>query len=319
MESTANTTKSVPVLVPALSSIVAPITVNEFLKDYWKKKVFHCPGSPGRADGVLAALGSTNAESLIEQSQRYVTIAPNPLRASNPQPSLAEALHAYANGSTLYLRLKDDAPISKWTSALADELGEPPIGVTSVFAVRNRNGTRLHVDWNENFTIQVCGTKRWLVAPNDFIVNPVTNWEVGGVAPLYSHSSQVPTAVPDDATAYVLTPGSVLYVPRGFVHEVMSVDDADSLSLNISFPASPWATILCTLLSNRLLESPEFRNSLNGVFGRGWGREEFFKRLPGMMREFCRNAQALDDDVRDIVEDRQKLEEYLIRRRYPII
>jgi len=309
----------VPLLAADLASIVAPLSADVFLKNYWRKHVFHCPGFPNRASRVLDSLGATDHASLLEQSQHHITVAPYPGGASRSRPSLAETLRDYANGYTLYLRLKDDAPISWWTAALGEELGEPPIGVTSIFAVRNRNGTRLHVDWNENFTIQLRGTKRWLVAPNDFIVNPVTNWAIGDDAPPYSHSPRLPTAVPEDATAYELTPGSVLYVPRGFVHEVKSVDDADSLSLNMSFPASPWATVLCTLLSTRLLESPEFRDSLNGVFGRGWGREEFFRRLPDMMIEFFRNARALDADVRGIVDDRRKLEEYLYRRRYPVL
>ena len=308
-----------PELEPTLTSVVAPIAPRDFLTHFWKKKVFHASGSEGRVGRVLATLGSTDIEDLIDQSQQCATIEPIPSRDFNPKPTVAEALEAYVRGSTVYLRLNDDTPMTQWTYALADELGEPPIGVTSIFAVRNRNGTRLHVDWNENFTIQIYGTKRWLVAPNDFITNPVTNWEIGSPAPLYAHSSRVPTAVSPDSKAYILPPGSVLYVPRGFAHEASSVDDADSLSLNISFPASAWAVILCTLLSTKLLESPAWRESLTGAFGQRRDREAFDKQLPDMISPFCRRADALGDDVRAIVENRDKLEEYLLKRRYPIL
>jgi ribosomal protein L16 Arg81 hydroxylase len=125
--------------------------------------------------------------------------------------------------------------------------------------------------------------------------------------------------MPADATRYTLAPGSVLYVPRGFLHHVTSVSDEDSLSLNLCFPPTPWAVILCTLLSTRLLEHAEFRHAVTGAFGSGWGREEFFRRLPGIMKEFCRHAQAIDYDLREILEDSGKLREYLARRRYPML
>jgi ribosomal protein L16 Arg81 hydroxylase len=125
--------------------------------------------------------------------------------------------------------------------------------------------------------------------------------------------------MPANAKSYLLTPGSVLYVPRGYLHQVTSVDDADSLSLNICVPPTPWAVILCTLLGVRLLELPDFRDSLLGAFGSGWGREGLLERLPQMMMTFCQHAEAIGDDFRSIMDDPKKLEEYLAKRGYPLL
>jgi 50S ribosomal protein L16 3-hydroxylase len=231
---------------------------------------------------------------------------------------MAAALEAYERrGATLYFQMKDSWPLARWTSALAEELGEPPIGVTAFFAVRGGSGTRPHVDWNENFTIQLAGTKRWLVAPNGFIAHPVTNWTIGDSPPPYAHSSELPTEMPPDAREYRLTPGAVLYVPRGFLHHVTSVDSADSLSLSMSLPPTPWAHVLTSLLGLRLLEHPDLREALSGAFGTGWGRDKVMELLPGKVELLCRHASQIGDSLVAIMRDPDRLREYLARRQHP--
>ncbi|APV48478.1 hypothetical protein BWI17_01515 [Betaproteobacteria bacterium GR16-43] len=307
-------------LAPRLESLAAPIGRDAFLRDCWRKAVFHHPGTADRLGALLEALGSVDQAALLARSPNFAVLGLEGDADADARLSVPQAIEAYENrGATLYFRLGDDAPLGKWTEELADSLGEPPIGVTSLFAVRGRHGTRLHLDWNENFTIQVLGTKRWRVArtPNDFVENPVTNWAIGQPAPLHAHASRLPEKMPDDAPSYLLTPGSVLYVPRGFLHEVASVDDAESLSLNMSFPPSPWGVILSTLLGVRLLENPEWREAISGAFGSGWGREAFLARLPGMMAAFARDAAHVEGDLREMLDDPDKLARYLARRRYP--
>jgi hypothetical protein len=311
---------ALPELAPRVESLAAPIGREAFLRDYWCRAVFHRPGNAGRLGALLAALGPVELPALIAASPNFAVLGLEGEADAGAHFSVPDAMAAYASrGATLYFRLGEDAPLCRWTAELAASLGEPPVGVTSLFAVRGRNGTRLHLDWNENFTIQLRGTKRWRVArePNGFVDDPVTNWSVGQPAPLYAHSSRLPERMPEDAPSYLLTPGSVLYVPRGFLHEVASVDEAESLSLNLSFPPSPWAVVLSTLLSVRLLEDAEFRAGLRGAFGSAWGREALLQRLPAMMQAFTREAAQVDGDLRAILDDPEKLVRYLAQRRYP--
>ncbi len=308
---------SLPVLEPSLAAVVAPASVNEFLEHYWKREVFYCPGSPRRVEPVLRELGPTAVAGLVWQSAHCAVLQSHSNERGSARPSTAAALEAYEKrGATLYCRMKNDWPLARWTSALAEELGEPPIGVTGVFAVHAGNGTLPHYDWNENFTIQILGSKRWLVA-GGFVTHPVSNWRIGDPAPPYSDAACPPGEMPADAQEYLLTPGSVLYVPRGYLHQATANGTADSLSLSMSLPPTPWAVVLCTLLSERLLEDAEFREALCGAFGRGWGAEKLLERLPGKMDKFCRNAKEVGDALLDIMHDPEKLKEYLVKSKYP--
>jgi 50S ribosomal protein L16 3-hydroxylase len=311
---------SLPELEPSLASIVAPIGVTGFLDRFWKREVFFCPGSPERLGPIARELGDADVGKLLWQSQHYVLLWPpsSPHASGAGRRSLATALEAYEKrGATLYFQMKDGWPLTRWTAALARELGEPPVGVTAFFAVRGGSGTRPHVDWNENFTIQLRGTKRWLVAPNGFVRHPVTNWTVGDPPPLYAHSSELPTEMPADAREYCLTPGSVLYVPRGYFHHVTAVDSSDSLSLSMSLPPTPWAHVLGTLLSLRLLEYPEFREGLTGAFGTGWGREEILRVLPEKVERLRQHAREIESSLVAIMRDPERLNEYLAKRQHP--
>ncbi len=309
---------SLPDFEPSLASLVAPIRPDDFRTHYWKRKAFFCPGSAGRLAPILRELGSIDIAKLLWQSRQYTVLWPQSAgERYSSRLSTAGALVAYEKrGATLYFRMKDSFSLARWTSALADELGEPPIGVTAFFAVRGQSGTRPHIDFNENFTIQIVGTKQWLVAPNDFIAHPVTNWTIGDPPPPYAHATDLPTEMPAGAQEYRLSPGSVLYVPRGYFHHVTAIESPDSLSLSMSLPPTPWALILCTLLSNSLLEHAEFREAISGAFGSGWGRRTVIEQLPEMLVKLSRHADALGKALIAVMDDPEKLKEYLAKRAY---
>lgn len=309
---------ALPQLDASLTSLVAPIGVPEFLERYWRREPFHCPGSVRRLAPALRDLGSAEIAGLLWQSQHSAILGPQGSEMGAGRRSMATVLEAYEKrGATLCLQMKSSWALARWTAALMEELGEPPIGVTLVFAVRSGGATNPHLDWNDSFTVQIRGTKRWRVAPNGFMAHPVTNWAIGDPPPLFAHSSPLPTEMPRDAREYVLTPGSVLYVPRGFFHQVTSIDADDSLSLNMGIPPTPWAVVLCGLLSNRLLDDPEFRDALCGAFGSGWGRGKVVERLPEKLSRLSRYVAEIEGDLMDLMNDPARLREFLVKRSLP--
>jgi 50S ribosomal protein L16 3-hydroxylase len=307
---------SLPDLSPSLASMVAPIRPDDFRAHYWKQKVFFCPGSARRLASILRELGSIDIAKLLWQSRQYAVLWPESVdERHSSRLSTAGAVEAYEKrGATLYFRMKDSFPLARWTSALADELGEPPIGVTAFFAVRGQSGTRPHIDFNENFTIQIIGTKQWLVAPNEFITHPITNWTIGDPPPPYCHTTDLPTKMPAGALECRLTPGAVLYVPRGWFHHVTAIESPESLSLSMSLPPTPWALILATLLSNSLLEQSEFREALSGAFGNGWGRQKVIEQLPKKLAKLTQHVDDVGKALITVMEDPEKLQEYLVKR-----
>lgn len=303
---------------PGLAGLVGPLSPAAFLAEHWQRRAFHAPADRARLQRIEAAMGLRGLAPLLAMSRDFAVIG----GGIDPRARAlthAEALGAYSGGATLYMRMGESFGPCAWARALARELGEPPLAITSLFAVRGGHGTPAHLDWNENLTVQLAGEKRWRVAapPAGFLEHPVSNWALGDEAPAHAGPAPAPRALPSDAVEYRLTPGAVLYVPRGFLHEVAAVNEDESLSLNFSFPPSPWGVILGTLLATRLLDDPAFRESMRGAFGDGWGRDATMARLPEMLATLLDRAQGLGGELRAILEDDQRLAAYLARRKEP--
>ena len=269
------------VLEPNLQSLVAPISREDFLRDYWTRKPLFVKGYADRLRGLVEELGSLQLTALLAQSQRLQIWNETHLEGPVLPVSLDRALDAYYNrGATLYFHLCPQAPARRWIAELEKDLGQPDLGAHfSLFAVRAGHGTDLHYDRNENFTIQLRGTKCWQVRENWFLQSPDSNWHVGGSAPAYCDPLQVPTEeVLPDATQYVLEPGSMLYVPRGYLHLVTAAEE-DSLSCNLMFPTLLWGEALLYILRSRLLAHAALRKSVVGAFGSAWNLSECIPEL----------------------------------------
>lgn len=260
------------VLQPNLQSLVEPLSREVFLRDYWTRQPLFVKGHADRLRALVEELGSLELTALLGQSQRLQIWGENHMQGPMLPVSLDRALDAYYNrGATLYFHLCPQAPARRWIAELEKDLGQPDLGAQfSLFAVRAGHGSDLHYDRNENFTIQLRGTKCWQVRKNWFVQNPEENWHVGGPAPVYCDPTQVPSeeALPD-ATRYVLEPGSMLYVPRGYLHLVTAAQE-DSLSCNLMFPTLLWGEALLYVLRARLLAHETLRKSVTGAFGTAW-------------------------------------------------
>lgn len=258
---------------PNLKSLVAPVSPEEFLTTYWTQQPLFTPGDPARLRTLLDDLGSLELATLLAQSHGLQIWSDANPDAPRLPPSFDRALDAYYNrGATLYFHLRERAPARRWIVALARELGQTELGAQfSLFAVRAGHGSGLHYDRNENFTIQLKGTKRWIVRANDFVKWPESFWYLGGPAPPYGDPEKIPKEMPADATEYPLEPGAMLYVPRGFLHYATAADE-DSLSCNLMFPVMLWGEALLHVLRARLLASEPLRKSIVGAFGSGWNR-----------------------------------------------
>jgi hypothetical protein len=297
-------------LAPDLASIVAPVPPDVFLREYWRQQPLFVPGDAARLVRLATDLGSGELGALLAQHRSIDIWREGAVARELPATSktIDMALECYHNaGATLYFHLRRDTPAHAWAFRLAHEVGELPNLVTcSILAVRAGHGSKPHYDRNENFTIQLSGRKRWLVAVNDFVTAPVANWAVGTVPPPYADPARVPSQMPADAVEYVLGPGSMLYVPRGYLHHVTALDE-DSLSLTITFSNLLWGEALLDVLKRRLLQHLPLRQALTGAFGSGWNREPTRLELDACLDLLRREAAALTaDDCRDLLSPHAK-------------
>ena len=281
-----------------LSSLVAPMSGTLFLSDYWKRKPLFVPASEERLASVVKDLGSLQVETLLTQHQWLDIWREQPISRPLPETSrsIDLALDAYYNqGATLYFHLRRDVPLFRSALQLAHQLGESRALLrASMFAVRAHHGSEPHYDRNDNITIQLRGRKKWVVAPNEFIEEPVANWVMSSPPPAYCDRSRIPTTMPANAAEWVLTPGSVLYVPRGFLHHVTALD-ADSLSVVFAFGNLLVGEAIGAAFQRQMFASVAFRRAITGLFGAEWNASAARSEIAAAIAEYKRLVQTISE------------------------
>ncbi len=184
--------------------------------------------------------------------------------------SVSEARELFKQGRGLIFNDADTESevLKKWVNQLIAELGLSSLtyGRSLIYAIPAGAGTDAHFDQNINFVFQIKGVKKWKVAPNTHVINPMTRHTIGTEPDpeLASYTEGMPEAMPSDATEYTLTPGSFLFVPRGAWHSTEASGE-DSLSISFTFTAPTWIDMLTTALRVRFSQSSVWRETANFV------------------------------------------------------
>ena len=192
-------------------------------------------------------------------------------------PRSAVALHE--SGHALYCRAPPGIEETLVNALLKEtSLGLPPLrdagplagrGEVEMFCARKGHVTAWHSDFQENFTIQLRGRKRWRLAhrreahplrgETPHFADDSVLWDQAKSRALGEtiQSRKRPRAAPG-VEEVTLEAGDVLYFPAGVFHEVESLDD-DNISLNISLMAPTTAEVICSALRQRLHRTDEGR------------------------------------------------------------
>lgn len=189
-------------------------------------------------------------------------------------------------GATLYFV---NLPVPVLTDSLADFLGAPRGKViASLFFTPAGGGATPHFDKNENFTIQLTGAKRWQVGEAPMVQNPLDSYTLGSSAVTPALAPLLAGAARPPEQSVALTPGTLLYVPRGVVHHTGAGEP--SWSLNLSYSPSSWLDLLRVGLMQQLAASPRWRGTVTGLGGDAAARAA--NDLPALLK-----------DLRDLLDD----------------
>jgi len=253
---------------PGLSELLAPISPFTFFASHWPGKPLLVPPVEGKLAGLFALPELQSLESLLAHRQQKV-------RACLPdfedeyssllvEPNEAE--RAYRNHMTLVFdSMQTQIPyLAETLEQVRAELGLPARLVQSraiVYATPAGGRTRLHFDANANFVLQLQGTKRWRLSPNNSVDNPTDRY-TSGTGEISTEldgqcHAQLLDELPEDCEELVLQPGSVLFVPRGYWHETSTEEDSFSITLTFSQPT--WADVFATSLHRHLLQDRDWR------------------------------------------------------------
>ena len=283
-----------PVISADPATLIWPHTSTQFRDEYWQKQIVFTEGGAHRLAKLLSAC-SFDVAQLLEQALEPVTVwlSGRDKDLKTKTVDRLRALEEYRSGASLYIETQGTAlPFAKYADPLGSVLGIPPgFGHSNVIAVSNAFYTPIHFDPNENFTIQLVGSKRWRIwTPNGRGTAPLHNCIEGRPISeelrLYAGDPRgTLRRAPDfDVT---LKPGSILYLPRGFWHSVESA--STSLSLNVAFPAHSWLDALLPLIRRRLLRYQKWRESAYGMLPHATSGQEVFSRAEELIGELSQD------------------------------
>lgn len=272
--------------------LIAPLTIEEFLAEYWEKRPLVSRGRPPEFFSPLFSIRDVDrAISFFKPRPGRIDLVTeqgfvrdnflNPDGTAN----INLVVESYLKGSTIVLSGLEQTwePLAIFSGKLEGSLNHP-VALAVYFSPPNFQGVTPHYDTQENFLLQVEGSKQWKVYQPVFDLPPVEG----------SYSTVPREKLSEPICEAVLHPGDVLYIPRGFVHEGIA-GDRPSLHITVDIHVRTWHDFLSDALSAMAERDPRFRRALPAGF---LNDEKVMQRLAGEFDEFMdvlrRNASLKD-------------------------
>jgi hypothetical protein len=218
------------------------------------------------------------------------------------------ARELYDAGYTLAFGGLRSPGLSLWAKAIERDCGLPP-SVLQMHAFACLQAERLpaHCDPACVFVVQVRGKKRWRFARNDHVLSPTTSVSLGdrrnagelrGLLQVQAPNG-LPAAMPDNHEVVDLEPGSTLFIPRGYWHDV-EVIGSESFHLSITTRRPTWADLLLLALRlTKTLETLPWREDAPSFFEHGVFRPEVIGELSSRLPELLRTIEADAKHLKD--------------------
>ncbi len=243
----ATPTRTTPTRTPpspaALARAVEPFAVERFLAEHWERQPLVVPrGEEGRFDDLLSP---RDVEHLITETgirlpafrlvKAGATVAGYAADLSwRPSPFTGVAdvhrvLEEFERGATIVLQGLHHLwlPLARYCRHLEAFLGHP-VQANAYYTPAGSQGLPVHHDTHEVISLQVAGSKRWLV------YEPVLE------LPLKNQRYRSARGAPGEAILDVtLHAGDTLYLPRGWLHQALTSED-DSLHITVGVNVRRW-------------------------------------------------------------------------------
>lgn len=248
------------------SWLISPMKLEQFFASHWEKT----PILLKRADNeyykkLLSAeqIDEVLRNNIIEFSKNIdVTSYKNGVREThNPEGRAmpSQIWNLYDEGCSIrFLNPQTYIPALHELNASMQEFFHSFVGANLYLTPPNNQGFAPHYDDIEAFVLQIEGKKKWS------LYSPPTTADI-----LARESSENFTQdyIGEPILETILTPGDVLYFPRGVVHQAHTVPGSHSLHITISvYQKNAYADLLETLTPNLLqkafMNNIQFRQGL---------------------------------------------------------
>lgn len=247
------------------SHLIDPVSVDTFKKVHWRKKHLHLErDEPKHYDNILQ---QTDVEDLLNSEN----LSPELIRvfkgdvwknamdfSVNKAFELSSALIAdngklkecFADGYSIEFNLMEYLipRSSSFINALLKEVRIPAVAKLFI-TPPNAQGIRTHFDDEENFILQIAGTKQWTLYP------PLYESPIKSMRHLLG-----PEHLGEALETVHLKAGDLLYVPAGVIHDVKTREDV-SIHITIGFTAFRWFDLIRNFAMSAS-QNLDFRNHI---------------------------------------------------------
>jgi ribosomal protein L16 Arg81 hydroxylase len=268
-----------------LAQLLDPLDVATFKRDYWESKpLVSCTNEASRFKEILSM--SAVDDILCHSSLRSddIRIAKNgeatPLRElldvdTNAGEGGLEALYQeYRKGSSIVLLFLHErwSPLKTLCQSLSSELSSR-VQANVYLTPPGAQALDTHYDTHDVLVLQIHGKKQWrLFEPT--LQLPLSHQR-------YSVEEKMGLSAP--IREVTLSPGDLMYLPRGYPHDAVSVDVA-SLHLTVGMIPVTWASVILGAVRTVIDNNSMFRRSLPPGFASDPNLQaEIAARMPELM------------------------------------
>jgi Cupin superfamily protein len=289
----------------AFDRVVAPISVAQFLAEYFEQKPLLLDrGEPDYYDDLVSveALDEflTSGRPLLRQVYLVDArreIAPEEYTLADQRIDVVRVYQLFAEGATITFRqMHDHLPSLARLCRAAELVFSCPFQTNLYLTPASAQGFKTHHDTHDVFVLQVSGSKQW------------RSYKPQIVLPLEGQEYKQPDGGPGPPTAeFILRAGDLWYCPRGIPHDANSTNEP---SLHITFGAlvRTWAEVMIEAMADLSLVDPMFRRSLppgyiaDGILSSSL--EHTFRELAGRFFQMGRLGPVLEGIAEDFVTTR---------------
>jgi len=270
----------------ALEMMIAPLSPEEFFRDYYEKAYFHSkPINPAvgdllsidRIDEIIA--DSELPGTSISMAKSGESIPAGEFTFANGVVDRGAVLDGFRDGATIILPQLHfaDGKLYEFCLSLQQAFGART--QTNIYMTPpGEHGFGIHYDDHDVFVLQVAGAK---------------DWEIYGDRETLPYRGEGFRKDRDDPgelkDQFVLETGQCLYVPRGTAHRALTHGDEPSLHITVGILVQTWADFMLEAVAEASLRIPEMRNSLPRDLYFDEGNRDAHKET------FERLAQAIAD------------------------
>jgi ribosomal protein L16 Arg81 hydroxylase len=232
-----------------------------------------------------------------QQGERY-DVRPGPDQAI---ASIDDVYDAYASGFTVVVNNLERrwAPLAEFGRDL-EQVFRCRVTINVYATPRHAQGFARHFDTHDVFILQIAGDKIWNVSP------PVVRLPL---APTPGHTrSTFVTAEPANSEACLVSPGDLLYIPRGGVHDART-EAGSSVHLTVGVHVTRWADLLTDAIRDAAEHDERLREGVPPEWLRG---EEPAGNVGARLRELL---QRVGDSVAERAAVGHRARQFLAERR----